>query len=165
MTSALRTGKGGRRGAFACLLAVALVLLAACGQDDEEQEAAPTPVVSGIVLDGPEGDPVPDVELELLVWPSPQASTGGASEAPETIRADTDTTDAAGEFALTALPDELTPHAASDGLVGIEVRVAGTKAPGTRTTVRLQRADDTGVTSVVETSGLVVTVARAGAGG
>jgi len=141
------------------------VLLAGCGQGDEEEGAGPTPVASGVVLDGPEGKPVPGVELELLVWPSPQSSTGGASEAPETIRTDTATTDAGGEFALMAEPGELTPHAASDGQVGIEVRVAGTKSPGTRTTVRLERADDTGVTSVVETTGIVLTVAKVGAGG
>lgn len=160
MTSVLRTGRGGRRGVSACVLAVA-VLLAGCGQGDEDA-SGPSPVASGVVFDSPDGKPLSGVQLELVVWPSPGASNGGGKQAPQTMVADTDTSGADGAFSLEAEAHELTPHAASDGLVGIEVKVVGSELPGTRTTVRLERDADTGVTSVVETSGLVITVAKNG---
>lgn len=136
------------RSAVVVLVATALAWgSAGCGADASGEGDAPQDVVSGVLLDGDE--PAAGVELELLVWPSPQGgATGGPGAAPTLQRVDTDTTDEAGAFDFEALAGQLSPHATGDGLVGIDVRLVGSEEFLARTTVRLTKARDTGVTEV-----------------
>lgn len=136
------------RQAAAVLLASALTAATtACGDDADEEARTPQAVVVGVLLDGEE--PAADVELELLVWPSPQSgSTAAPGEAPELVQLDTDTTDDDGTFTLEALGEELSPHATHDGRVGIEVRQVGVEGRGQGMSVRLSKARDTGVIEV-----------------
>lgn len=125
-------------------------VLTGCGGDEAASEA-PTSV-SGVVLDGPEGAPVGDAEVELLVYPAAMGSRGDDDAAST---AGTGSTGSDGAYALEADVDELTPHAGADGRVQVEVRVVGSEA-GTRTTVLLRKDQETGETQVVETTGVVV---------
>ena len=163
MTSWARVRRWAAVGTVAAVLAVGAT---GCGGDDEADAAtAPQDVAHGVVLDGPDGSPVADVEVELLVWPAALSSTvkpsgsGGASDTdgPQPTRVDVDVTDSAGEFDLEAVAADLSPHANADGQVGIELRVVGVEGAWTRTSVRLERAE-TGVVSVVRTEDVVVVV-------
>lgn len=130
------------------VVAALATLTASCGDAVKEAEA-PRPVVEGVLLDGTE--PVAGVELELMVWPGPQ---GGASAAPELLQVDTDVTDEQGRFELGALGTQLSPHATSDGLVGIDLRRVGEETFLARTTVQISKAPDTGVIEVEAAEGL-----------
>lgn len=158
--------RGGRARALAVGTAGWVLLVAGCASDDQDAAAVtPYDVASGVVLDAPDGAPVAGAEVELVVWPAAQSSgasptASSSSQEPgsgehQLVTLDTDVTDASGEFDLEALTAELTPHANADGLVGIELRVVGSPS-GTRTSVRLDRAGDTGVASVVGTEDVVV---------
>lgn len=152
---------GTRRGAAVVLAVTLAVATTGCG-DADEAGATPQDVVVGVLLDG--DDPVAGVELELLVWPSPQS--GGASsspgEEPELVQLDTDTTDEDGSFDLEALGDDLSPHATHDGTVGIEVRQVGSEGRGQGMSVNLTKARDTGVIEVETLEGVELTVGAVG---
>lgn len=153
---------GTRRGAAVVLAVTLAVATTGCGDDADEAAATPQDVVVGVLLDG--DDPVAGVELELLVWPSPQS--GGASsspgEKPELVQLDTDTTDEDGSFDLEALGDDLSPHATHDGTVGIEVRQVGSEGRGQGMSVNLTKARDTGVIEVETLEGVELTVGSVG---
>ncbi|WP_110240327.1 hypothetical protein [Nocardioides gilvus] len=147
----------------AAITLVATAALAGCGSDEDESEQEPQGVVTGVVLDGAGGAPVPGVEVELLVWPSPQAgATAPVGEAPELIRIDEQTTADDGTFDLEALAAELSPHASSDGQVGLEIRKVGAAGAGTRTSVRLSRGEGNGEFTVHTLEGLELTPAELG---
>ena len=126
--------------------------LTGCGDDPSDARTETQEVARGVLLDKPDGKPVAGVELELLVWPSAQSGAG------ELVAVDTDVTEADGSFDLDALAADLSPHAASNGQVGLEIRTAGSADGGMRTTVRLTRAKETGTTTVEPVAGLVVTM-------
>lgn len=136
--------------------ALLLGLLAGCGGDDEADGAStPQRVATGVLLDA--GQPVADVEVELLVWPSPQTGASASPEGgPQLVSLDTDTTDAEGGFELAAPADDLSPHAGGDGSVGLQIRRVGGEPWSVNTTVRLVRAPDTGVTSVEPVEGMEI---------
>lgn len=144
-------------------LAAALVLasaLSGCGSDDGAAQDAPQTVVQGVLLDG--DAPAEGVELELLVWPSPQAGASASpQDGPDLVQVDTVTTGGDGAFDLEAVARELSPHAAGDGLVGLEVRRVGAEA-GMRTTVRLAKEADTGRTQVAPVTGLELPLSAVG---
>lgn len=145
-----RSPAGRWRRATALLLAVGVAWgSTSCGGDAAGDADDPQEVVTGVLLDG--RTPAVGVELELLVWPAPQ---GGASAAPELLQIDTATTDDDGRFELEALGGQLSPHATRDGVVGIDVRRVGADEFLARTTVRLTKAQETGVTEVHTAEGL-----------
>ena len=129
-----------------------LATLGCAGEVDESSEKV-FDVVSGVVLEGPQGPPRGDVDVELLVHPSALGSSGEAVEAVSAARV---RADAEGRFVLEAAVGELTPYASPDGRVRVEVRLAGQPEMGTRTTVLLRKDGATGVTSVVETTDVTV---------
>lgn len=147
----------------AVLLATTLAAVTtACGDDADEAARTQQDVVVGVLLDG--GEPAAGVELELLVWPSPQSgSTGAPGESPELVQLDTDTTDDDGAFTLEALGDDLSPHATHDGRVGIEVRQVGVEGRGQGMSVRLTKARDTEVIEVEAVVDVELTMGAVGA--
>ena len=160
-----RARTGALRGAVGRTVAGVSVLylaLTGCGSEEEAVQQ-PQPVVSGVLLDKTDGEPVSGVELELLVWPSPQS---GASTSPTDagglISVDGAVTEPDGSFDLDALGSELSPHASANGQVGLEIRETGASGAGMRTTVRLSRDQETGVTSVEGLDGLKMTLADLG---
>ncbi|MBE7324618.1 hypothetical protein IEQ44_08130 [Nocardioides sp. Y6] len=132
---------------------------AGCGGDAEGSDDDVQEVASGVLLDG--GEPAAGVELELWVWPAPQ---GGATAAPELLSIDTDTTDEDGRFVLEGMVAQLSPHASGDGMVGIDVRRVGADEFLARTTVRLTKAEETGVTEVHAAEGLQINLTPAKGG-
>lgn len=148
----------------AAAIAVAVAgALTACGSDEETSQQDPQDVATGTVLDGAGGAPVSGVDVELLVWPSPQG--GGATpvgEAPELIRVDEARTADDGTFDLEALARDLSPHAGSDGQVSVEIRKVGAAGAGLRTIVRLSRGQDNGEFKVHTIEGLELTSAELG---
>ena len=134
---------------------VALVGCSAQGDDSPTESQA---VATGVLLDERDGDPVSGVELELLVWPSPQS--GAATQVADLVPVDTDTTGADGSFDLDAVAADLSRHASTNGQVGLEIRKAGVTGSGLRTTVRLTKDQETGTTTVETVTGLVATVAE-----
>lgn len=146
------------------LALVVAVSVAGCGGADTKSAQEPQGVVAGVVLDSAGGQPVSGVAVELLVWPSPQAgSATPAGELPELIRVDEQTTTDDGSFDLEALATELSPHASSDGQVGLEIRQVGAAGAGTRTNVRLSRGEGTGEFTVHTVKGLELTPQQLGA--
>lgn len=158
-------GPMARLGALSASLALVLVA-AGCGSDASEPGAAtdPQPVVSGVVVDGPDGEPVEGVELELVVWPSPQVQGATEEAAPEPVHLGDAVSGADGSFEMVADPDDLTPHALTGGLVDLSVQVAGDPGPGTRASVVLGKEAGTGVTTLTPLEGLVVTMSPTAAG-
>lgn len=148
--------------AFAIATAVAVLTAGCAGEGESDPATTPQDAVSGVVLDGPDGDPAAGVEVELLVWPAVQSST---SDDLEATTLDTAVTDASGQFELEALASELSPYASTAGHVGVELRAVGSSEVGTRTTIRLERARDTGVISVAQTEDVVVVLPADGATG
>lgn len=144
-------GAAWTRGRAVVTLLASGALLLGCSSRAEPDEDV-RPLVSGTVLDGPEGAPVGGADVELLVYPAAMGSTAQDAAA---ATADTGRTLADGTYALEAAVDELTPHAGADGRVQVEVRVVGAEA-GTRTAVLLRKDQSTGATEVVETTGVVV---------
>lgn len=147
----------------AAVRSVAVTLLvtgavAGCGSDDEKSAEDPQDVVTGVVLDGAGGEPASGVDVELLVWPSPQAgATAPVGQGPELIRVDEATTSDDGSFDLEALAEDLSPHASSDGQVGLEIRRTGAAGAGMRMTVRLSRSEGNGEFTVHTLEGLELT--------
>lgn len=138
------------RRATALLLAAVIAWgSAGCGGDATGDADVAQEVVTGVLFDG--SAPAAGVELELMVWPAPQ---GNASAAPELLQVGTATTDDDGRFELEALGGQLSPHATRDGVVGIDVRRVGADEFLARTTVRLTKAQETGVTEVHTAEGL-----------
>lgn len=153
-----RGGGTGWRGAPVRLVAgtgavLALLLPSGCASDVDESAEQVFDVVSGVVVDAPQGSPRGDVDVELLVHPSAMGSSGNEGRAVSAGRV---TADAQGRFVLAAAVEELTPFASPDGRVQVEVRVADQPDGGTRTTVLLRKDGATGVTSVQETTDVTV---------
>lgn len=148
----------------ASITLVTTAALAGCGSDDENAAQQPQDVVAGVVLEGEGGAPTAGLDLELLVWPSPQgAATAPAGEAPELIRVDEQTTSDDGTFHLKAMAADLSPHASSDGQVGLQIREVGADGEGLRTTVRLSRGEGgNGEFTVHSLEGLELTPAQLG---
>lgn len=159
----LRRGVVRRRAVRSAAIALVVVALTACGSDDDTSRRERQGVVAGVVLDSAGGQPVSGVALELLVWPSPQAgSAAPVGEMPELIRVDEQTTTDDGSFELEALAADLSPHASSDGQVGLEIRKVGATGAGTRTNVRLSRGQGNGEFTVHTVKGLELTPQQLG---
>lgn len=159
---AARSLRGSRGTVLGKVAAVGLVLaapaaLVGCGSDEPRETSLP--VVSGVVLDGPEGSPVTSGEVELVVLP---AALGNSSPDVAGTSTDTASLGAGGAFSLEATPEQLTPHAGADGRVQVEVRMVGRPEVSLRTTVLLRRNKETGGASVVETTDVRVEAASAG---
>ncbi|GGD09389.1 hypothetical protein [Nocardioides daphniae] len=140
-----------RSGAAAAVMVMTWGALTGCGGDGETAGRSPE-VVTGQVVDGPGGAPVPGAEVELVLHPA--VGVGGEQAAEET--AASDVADSKGRFALAAPVEELTLNAAPDGRVQVELRVKGSEAAGTMATVLLRKDAETGRTEVTTTSDVVV---------